>query len=75
MEKKTIDQWCDEYDAKIFSYDGFRDKNPDDLLTRDEFLHGMMTCTIQFGDKLIKAFDEKRDEYVKKHQNSKKLQQ
>ena len=61
MEKKTIQEWCNQYETVIMSYDGFRDKNENDLLTKKEFLQGMMVSTIQFNPKILKAFDELKD--------------
>ena len=61
MEKKTIQEWCNQYETVIISYDGFRDKNANDLLTKKEFLQGMMVSTIQFNPKILKALDELKD--------------
>lgn len=55
--KKTIDEWCTEYETVIMDADGFpKHTTWDTPLTRKEFLQGMMGSTIQFGSKINEAF-------------------
>ena len=51
MQKKTIEEWAVEYGIEVLDPDGFDRSDPDLMnkkFTRDEFLDGIIFCTIQF---------------------------
>lgn len=58
-QRKTIEEWSKEYETVVMDADGFPKgfEWETTLLTRKEFLQGMMGSTIQFGPKINQALD------------------
>ncbi len=57
--RKTIVEWCKEYEAVIVNANGFpKPFSWDSEVTRNEFLQGMMGSTIQFTPKIVEALIE-----------------
>lgn len=51
-KRKTIQQWADYFGDVIRSYDGFREYNQDDLLSRNEYEKGIVRCTLIKSNRL-----------------------
>ena len=47
--RKTILDWQKQFGDVIKSYDGFREYNQDDLLTREEYEKGFVHCTVLYN--------------------------
>lgn len=58
-DKKSIHEWCKEYDVEIMDNDGFP-KWDSVLYTEDEFLNGIAMCTVKMNvnSKLARKFKE-----------------
>lgn len=47
-KRKTIEEWQKHFGHTIKSYDGFREYNQDDLLTKEEYERGYVRCTVLY---------------------------
>lgn len=55
-KRKTVAEWAAHFGDKIKSYDGFREYNYDDLLTKEEYQNGLINCTMYISATIVDGF-------------------